>query len=288
MSFSLQPGALRNVVFAPTYQRYLSGSGTYNHIYLFQCFSANATSGATFTVSGVTYTVFDTLVSGSLLTATGASAPPAQGTLTKTGGTGDATINFFNSVAPLYLRVQMVGGGGGAGGGGTGGSPGGPGTTGGDTTLNSTLLVANGGANNGGSGGAFTITPPIIGFGVAGANGSGGGFSGSAGNPGLPGQAGGSSFFGGSGFGGNYTAAGGAARANTGSGGGSGGLYNVVGIFLGNSGAGGGYVDVIIPSPAATYSYAVGAAGTGGAGAASGNAGGNGAAGAIYFWAHYQ
>lgn len=55
--------------------------------------------GATYTVSGVTYTVVEVNVSGGSgsIQATGASAPPTNGTLTKASGTGDASISYTGS-----------------------------------------------------------------------------------------------------------------------------------------------------------------------------------------------
>lgn len=55
--------------------------------------------GATYTVSGVTYTVTEVNISGGSgsIQATGASAPPTNGTLTKASGTGDASIAYTGS-----------------------------------------------------------------------------------------------------------------------------------------------------------------------------------------------
>ena len=88
------------------------------------------------------------------------------------------------------------------------------------------------------------------------------------------------------GAGGNSVFGGGAHAAQNGSagnvglngGGGSGaGQVNVGGSVSGAGGGAGGYVETLIQSPAATYSYAVGAGGTGGGGStASGGAGGAG------------
>ncbi len=56
---------------------------------------ANATAGATYTNNGQTFTVVTTITAGTLLTTTSSGgAPTASGTLTKTSGTGDATIAF--------------------------------------------------------------------------------------------------------------------------------------------------------------------------------------------------
>lgn len=55
--------------------------------------------GATYTVSGVTYTVVEVNISGGTgsIQATGASAPPTNGTLAKASGTGDASIPYTGS-----------------------------------------------------------------------------------------------------------------------------------------------------------------------------------------------
>jgi hypothetical protein len=58
------------------------------------------TVGATYTNNSITYTIVGTSLSGTsgsiagTITATGSGAPNTFGTLTKTGGTGDSTINF--------------------------------------------------------------------------------------------------------------------------------------------------------------------------------------------------
>lgn len=59
----------------------------------------SAVQGATYTVGGVTYTIVEVNLTGGAgtIAATGASAPPASGTLTKASGSGDATIAFSAS-----------------------------------------------------------------------------------------------------------------------------------------------------------------------------------------------
>lgn len=113
-----------------------SSSGTHNLTYKFQILSPTIapTSGATYTNNGVTYTCTLT-VTGLLFVATGSGAPTSSGTLTKTSGTGDATLTFVAVRAPTYLEVICIGDGGaggscangtgsaaGGGGGGGGGS----------------------------------------------------------------------------------------------------------------------------------------------------------------------
>jgi hypothetical protein len=62
--------------------------------YIFTVSSANATAGATYTNNGVTFTVAQTIAAQTQLLAIGAFNPMASGTLTRTSGTGDATITF--------------------------------------------------------------------------------------------------------------------------------------------------------------------------------------------------
>ena len=100
----------------PVVTEYTSGSGNHNLTYKFQVLSANATTGATYTNNGVTYTVTGTISAGKELVATGNSAPTASGVLTKASGTGDATITFNAYRFPLYIIVQGAGPGGGGGG----------------------------------------------------------------------------------------------------------------------------------------------------------------------------
>ncbi len=64
-------------------------------LYSFTVTSANATAGATYTNNGKTYTVLDTIASGTTLKMSCTTGNPlASGTLTKATGTGDATITF--------------------------------------------------------------------------------------------------------------------------------------------------------------------------------------------------
>lgn len=100
------------VVFnAPTFQS-LSGSGTYARSSYFKVTAANATAGATYTNNGSTFTVTNTIAGGTTLLCTSTGVPLASGTLTKTSGTGDATISFSANSAPIYIRTRMTGGGG--------------------------------------------------------------------------------------------------------------------------------------------------------------------------------
>jgi hypothetical protein len=185
----------------------------------------------------------------------------------------------------LYIRVRMAGGGGG--GAGTGSSGVGASGTGGNTTFGSSFLVANGGGGGtgggGGLGGSASITGPT-GISIAGAGGTGvSNLVNSAGG------CGGVTAFGGAGggaFGNSSSVAGGSAAANSGSGGGGAGGNASFGG--GGGGGAGGYIDVLVTAPSATYAYAVGALGAGGTAGTSGQAGGNGGAGVIEVTEYYQ
>lgn len=213
-----------------------------------------------------------------------------------TSGSGNYTVP---TPAPLYLRVRMVGGGGGGScSGGTGGTAS---TDGASSTFGSSLLTAGGGAkgvfqgSTGGSGGSATINAPAYGTAIAGGAGNGYQYqvTGSAGGY-LAGGVGGASGLGGNGASG----AGGVAvdalhaAANSGAGGGGAGGRNATGMYSGNGGGAGGFIDAIIPNPAAgaTYAYSVGAKGTGGTAGTSptGNAGGNGGDGYIEVTEYWQ
>lgn len=176
------------------------------------------------------------------------------------------------------ITVQEWGGGGGGGAEATN-----SGADGGDTNFNS--IVAKGGvhgavggaAGTGGFGGHGT-TP---GTGTADYRllGTGGGYGLAA--SGQPGGAGGASSLGGAGVG-AWASAGQSANANSASGGAG-------GAAVGNTGGGGGqageYAEFSIVSPAATYTYTIGAGGNGGA--AGANAGGNGGSGFIKVTEYY-
>lgn len=205
-----------------------------------------------------------------------------------TSGTGTYTL----PAGVLYIKVRGVGAGGGGGGGGSAGSPG-AGGTGGNSTFGSALLTANGGAGGGanagrgGAGGSASLGSGPVGTALQGGAG-GPGFGFTVGVTAAPGGGdGAASFFGGSGGGGEYTDPGFAAITNSGSGGG-GGSVSAAGLNTGAGGGAGGFVDALISSPSATYSYAIGAAGTAGTAGTSGLAGGAGGSGYIEVTEYYQ
>ncbi len=274
--------------FAPSVQTFASGSGTYNLDYTFTITSGSATAAATYTNNSVTFTVYSTVASATRVVMSGSGPPLTSGTLTKASGTGDATITFSAFNAPLYLKVKAAGGGGGGAGTGTGATNGG---AGGNTTFGSSLLTANGGAGaltpaNGDStaaGGTATVASPAVKiFALSGGDGT----SGDIVNL-TSGVGGGSNPLGGAGGGGIGTvAAGSAGQTNTGGGGGGGG--GNTSVTGGSSGGAGGYLDAMVISPSATYSYAIGAAGTAGAGGTGGFGGGAGGSGVVTVEEYYQ
>ncbi len=270
---------------APTTTQ-ISTSATGTNGYVFVVTSANATVGATYTNNGHTFTVLGTIAGQTLLFVSGASAPTASGTLTKSGGTGDSTITFSSNVSAgtysppagcLYIKIRAVGGG--AGGDGTGTGPG-TGAAGGSTYFGANLLAANGGTD--------TVGGTATGGNVFNFNGNAGG--GRIAQINSYGGVGAGSVFGGGGAPGtNGLAAGGNAFANSGSGGGGGGIGSTLGTTgSGNGGCAGGYVEHLIVSPAASYPIVIGAGGAGGTTGSTGAAGGNGAAGLILIEEHYQ
>jgi len=196
----------------------------------------------------------------------------------------------------LWIEIYLVGGGGGGSGGGTAVSTGA--TSGGNTCWNtsgsactSPVYQAGGGSGatsnvgGGGAGGAVSGSGTCNVLSVAGGGGQGGtqGASGAVtAGPGI----GGTSSLGGAGSS-SINAVGGTGAANSGSGGGGGGGPSTSAAFGGGGGGAGATCRVIINSPLASYTYAVGAAGTGATAGSGGEAGGGGAAGRIFVVEHY-
>jgi hypothetical protein len=272
--------------------------------------SVAATAGTGISVTGSPITTTGTLN----ITNTGVTSIVAGTGISISGSTGAVTIT--NSVASVatpqitnyssgsgtyttpanakYLIVEMVGGGGGGSGGGTGSF--GVGGNGGNTTFGSNSANAGSGgpapwSGTGGAGGAITVATGTSMGAFVGAIGGGSAFI-AAGNINytVAGGMGGSSFYGGAGPGATYVGGGGAAKGNTGSGGGGGGTGNDVSVcYSGTGGGAGGFIKVMITSPSATYSYAVGAGGSGGAAGSGSNAptGGAGGSGWIQVTAYF-
>jgi hypothetical protein len=278
--------------YPPNITSLLTGTGTFNTTYIFHVASGNATTGATYTNNGITYTVLTTIAAGVVLHASGPGAPTTSGTLTKASGTGDATIIFYAVRAPLYMKIRAVGGGGG----GAGSGGGGLGGNGGNTTFGTSLVTAGGGggggiSSSGGVGGtptlgagAIAIVPPLIG--AAGQT-IGNALSSQQIGSGL----GGATPFGGAGglIGGTFNAEPGV--DNTGSGGG--GALSPIAGSAGSGGGAGAYIEAVIlsPSTTSTWGWAVGAGGTFGTAGSTPTAGGTGGVGgkgAIYLEEYYQ
>lgn len=194
-----------------------------------------------------------------------------------------------------YLEVTAVGGGGG--GGGSGSSSGGSAGNGGNTTFGSSLITANGGTGGlgnsaqapFGAGGSFTVnSPAVIVSGSIGSGGAGGGVTGPSGGNGVfAAPNGGGTCLAGGGYGG-LNEGGQDGRANTGGGAAGGGTQIGAGLTTGQGGGGGGCVTALITSPAASYSYSIGAGGTSGAAGISGRAGGTGGTGVLVIKEYYQ
>lgn len=201
---------------------------------------------------------------------------------------GSGTYTRPSSPTPLYLKIKMVGSGGGGAGGGSSGA--GDGTTGTDTTFGSLTagkgIKAVAGNMVGAAGGTGTIG---MGSGFTIAGGQGGAAQASGSVTYSVGAMGGISCFGGNGSpatGGNSNLAS-AAATNCGAGG-AGGNATTTSSQSGAGGGAGAYVEAIVTSPSATYSYVVGAAGTGGAAGITGGTGAAGGSGIIIVEEYYQ
>jgi len=203
-----------------------------------------------------------------------------------TSGSGTYTVPS----GARWLSVKMVGGGGGGAVGTSAGNATTNGSVGGNTTFGTG--IASGGAgglvnDNGGIGTASTMVSGGVGVALAGGDGGPSAAPYGTGRAANEGGQGGSSAFGGAGAGrgGSNEASGGDGKPNTGGGGGAAGGSNAPGTYAGGGGASGGYVECVISSPAATYSYAVGAGGAGGNNGS--RVGGAGGSGVIYVVAYF-
>lgn len=284
---------------APTIQTFLE-----DDYYTFTISAANATTGDTYTNNGQTFTVVYTISGGTTLICSATGAPSSSGTLTKSAGSGDASITFASQShngtyqlpssprPPLYIEVEMAGAGAGGSGGTSGAVTSGAGGNGGNTTFGSSLLTANGGigapgstgSDAGGAGGTATINSPAIGFVISGSNGES--QSRASGSNYQYAGSGGSSHLGLGAPGGAPNNAGTSGNA-PGSGGGGGGSIDSGGN-LGSGGGGGGFLHAIINNPSSTYTFQVGAGGTGGTNNGGGGVGGSGYKGAIIIKEIYQ
>jgi hypothetical protein len=256
--------------------------------------SANDLSGATL-ASNVVSSSLTAFGSSPVLTGTPTAPTASAGTnTTQVATTAFVTTAATNAVPQItvytsgsgtytvpsntrWLSIKIVGGGGG--GAGSGGSSGagdaGGGAAGGTSTFGTSLISATGGGGGNGSGqqasaaGSGTVSSPASGFASSGRLGINTAqyntarqvFTGGTGGPPTPLN----------GFG--------AGGANAGASG--------TAVCMGSTGSSAGYVEAIISSPSASYSYSVGAGGTGGSAGTSGNAGSAGGSGAIYITAWF-
>lgn len=204
------------------------------------------------------------------------SSFPTQQVFTSGSGT------YTTPTGAKAIKIRMIGGGGG--GGGTGASSTSDGTAGGDTTF-STYTASGGGFGTNGTGSfptgiggdavANSGSPAISMLGASGQH------SYAYNNPNTSttttiynGGPGGNGAFGGGGKAGRANGAGGNGAVNTGGGGGG---ASITSAFGGGGGASGSYVEQLISSPSATYSYSVGSGGAHGIGSSqTGGAGGGG------------
>lgn len=179
------------------------------------------------------------------------------------------------------IVVTMIGGGGG-GGGATANGGVVTGSTGGNTLFDGSNFSAVGGNGGntaggaGGSGGSGGTSPTTIRYrGNAGQAGLELNGTGAPANP--PGGTGGAGHFGGNGIGSPTSGVGAFGLANTGAGG-SGGVSGAgpTNFQSGGGGGAGEYVQTIITTPSATYTYTIGAGGAGGVSTQNGGAGGSG------------
>ena len=210
----------------------------------------------------------------------------APQTTVYTSGSGTYTVPS----GARWLSVKMVGGGGGGAVGASTGNATTNGSYGGNTTFGTGIASGGSGGfvnDNGGIGTASTMISGGVGVALAGGDGGPSAAPYGTGRAANEGGQGGSSAFGGAGAGrgGSNEASGGDGKPNTGGGGGAAGGSNAPGTYAGGGGASGGYVECVIASPAATYSYAVGAGGAGGNNGS--RVGGNGGSGVIYVVAYF-
>lgn len=291
----------------PTFQRLLS-TGTQTG-WIFLTSPANCTQGAVYTNNSNSFTCQVTSVAATIISMSGTGATTGT-TLTKSSGTGDATITFSSKGAsatytppsspraPLYIKVIAVGGGGGGGGGGT--TAGTAANAGKDTYFAAPAMIAGGGSagniavsDNGGSGGTPVINSPATAiYFTTGNSGGGGGINTTTASTisGAPaGGCGGGGYNGGVGICAGPGATAVAATANSGAGGGGGGGSAANTCNSGPGGGAGGYAEATFAT--ASYPFLIGTGGAGG-GAGGGSpapgAGGAGASGVVIVEEFYQ
>lgn len=209
-------------------------------------------------------------------------------------GSGTYTTPTCNGFNPITIELFLQGGGGGGAGSGT--SPGAT-TAGGDTCWNTTgaactmpVYDAGGGAAGVSSNFTSAAGGTVSGSGSCSWSSSGGTSNVAIAATAQLGGAGGSTALAAGAYGGNYTASTGAGGINpvASSGVGGGGASSGSTSGSGSGGGGGASCFVVITSPAATYTYAVGSGGTGGTLGTGGAAGSGGASGTIRAVAKWQ
>jgi hypothetical protein len=270
--------------YAPLITRYTSGTGTHSTRVIFYINTGNATSGATYTNNGQTFTVVSTIASGVELICTGTGAPAVSGTLTKSGGTGDTTLTFYAYKLPLFIRARLIGAGGG------GGANGGNGGAGGNTTFGN-LTAAGGSGGTSGQTDAVAGGAPTVGAGWTALFSLNGSYGNAGGHPitgvAALGSSGGTGPYGGN-SGQQVNTGSNSPSGVTNSGSGGAGAANGSGAAGNGGGGGGAYVEAQTSStPSLTYSYGVGAAGTAGS-AGGGNSAGAGGSGLIVVEEYFQ
>lgn len=264
----------------PCVQKFTSGSGTFYRSYAFVVASSTAAAGDTYTNNGVTFTVIESLTSGTVLYAWGNGAPSTSGNMTRATGSGTATIAFTSANPAKYGKGKFVAGGGGGSGGGS--SAPSTGTIGGATTFG-TITCNPGTSGAQGSvaaaGGTASLGTGPVGFALQGNPSSG--ITSSSTVSGSQGGTGGASPFLGAGAGGYDTTAATAAAANTGSGGGGGGCP--ANSLTGQSGSSGGYAEAVLDYSivGTSLAYSIGAGGGSGAAGGGGNGGDGGSGYAV-------
>lgn len=245
----------------------------------------SGTNGQIFTTSGGFYAFYNGVWNGPF-SATGINSTQPTNQKFLTAGSGTYTTPGGVS----WIRIVLQGPGAGGGGGGTGGGNGGAGSptcwnTSGSACV-TPLFSAGGGAGGGGSNTNGSAGGTISGSGtcyraIPGGAGGGGNTSISGSIPGLGGLGGVGALGGGSA---NFVGP----AANSGSGGSGGASGNGVSATAGAGGGAGAYCEVIINSPAPSYTYTVGAIGAAGSAGTGGNAGLAGALGGIWVEEHYN
>lgn len=278
----------------------------------------NATVGAVYNDGAHDYTVTATISAGGILLASGTATPVVpvyssySNDLTKSSGSGDATINYIyvgsiytpsTSPAPLYSVIEVLGAGG------SGGASGHPadglyeGPSGYPSAFYSYTDQTKNILCNPGVGAALTVNAATRGSSYTGTGGvavisnlTGFSYNGNPGagtltgtiNLGVCGGSGGASYLGAGGLGGfEGTVNGGNAATNSGAGGGGGYIFTTTVAYVAGPGGGAGsYAQVKINNPSGQYICVVGAK-SGGMGGFT-NTGGDSGSGLVRITEYFQ